>query len=114
MTLYNDQAVKFGGVDVGGIRISHLSHIDKEIRVSLNTSRGKKGLYVIQPLPVEPARVEFLEAEHVQAIESAETIEELKARFETAWGASKGLTDARKRMKVAYDAALKSVVQGAA
>lgn len=103
MTLYNDQAVKFGGVDVGGIRISHLSHIPQEIRVSLNTTRGKKGLYVIQPLVVAK-QVEFIEAEHIQAIEAAETLEAAKAALEIAWPASKATPDARKRIKAAYDA----------
>ena len=31
MTLFNKPDVKFGGVMVGGIRISHLSHIDHQI-----------------------------------------------------------------------------------
>jgi hypothetical protein len=99
MTLYNDQAVKFGGVDVGGIRISHLSHIDKEIRVSLNTSRGKKGLYIIQPLAAQ-----FDEPAHAKAIDTAQTIDNLKPVFEAAWLASKADPEARKRLKAKYDA----------
>src|SRR4051812_13383835 len=29
LTLYCDQNVQFGGIKVGGIRISHMSHIDR-------------------------------------------------------------------------------------
>jgi hypothetical protein len=50
LTLYNDPAVKFGGAEVGGIRISHISGIDKEIRVNLTSTRGKKALYVVKPM----------------------------------------------------------------
>ena len=63
MTLYNDTAVKFGGMDVGGIRISHLSDIPRDIKVSLTATKGKKALHEIKrmvraesaPLPPYPA-----------------------------------------------------------
>ena len=51
MTLYRDPAVKFGGMDVGGIRVSHLSHIDKPLSVALTVSRGKRAPYTVKPLP---------------------------------------------------------------
>lgn len=50
MTLYNDPAVKFGGEDVGGIRISHMTDIDRDVRVSLTSTRGKKAKYEIKRL----------------------------------------------------------------
>lgn len=52
MTVYNDPAVRFGGMDVGGIRISHLSDIEGEIKVSLTATKGKKALHTIKPLTV--------------------------------------------------------------
>jgi hypothetical protein len=52
MTLYNDQAVRFGGMVVGGIRISHLSHIEREISLSLTATKGKKAQHTILPLAV--------------------------------------------------------------
>ena len=52
MTVYNDPTVRFGGIDVGGIRISHLSDIDGEIKVNLTATRGKKSLYSVQKLTV--------------------------------------------------------------
>lgn len=53
LTLYRDPSVKFGGDQVGGIRISHLSHIDKPIRVALTVTRGKRAPFVVEPLPAE-------------------------------------------------------------
>lgn len=61
MTLFNDPTVKFGGVAVGGIRISHMSHIDREMKLSLTATRGKKDAFIIQKLDApaaDPAIVE--------------------------------------------------------
>lgn len=57
MTLYNKPDVKFGGDEVGGIRISHLSHIQRSIEVSLTATRGKKVKTVVAKLD-EGATVE--------------------------------------------------------
>lgn len=56
MTIYRDPTVKFGGMDVGGIRISHLSHIDKRMTVALTVTRGRRAPYVVEPLAAPPAR----------------------------------------------------------
>ena len=50
MTLYRDQTVKYGGVEVGGIRISHVSGIDEEIKLALTATRAKRALYKVLPL----------------------------------------------------------------
>jgi hypothetical protein len=58
MTLYRDASVKFGGLEVGGIRISHLSHIDSELVMALTMSKANKKPYRVRPLaimqPTEP------------------------------------------------------------
>lgn len=56
MTLFHDPDVKFGGVKVGGIRISHLSHIEQSIAVSLNSTKGKKAPVIIKKLSAEKKR----------------------------------------------------------
>ena len=48
LTLYNDPQVKFGGDEVGGIRISHMSDIERDVQVSLTATRGKKALHTIK------------------------------------------------------------------
>jgi hypothetical protein len=50
MTLFNNPEIKFGGVKVGGIRISHMSHIDREIGISLTATKGKKEPVIIKKL----------------------------------------------------------------
>lgn len=60
MTLYRDDDVKFGGVRVGGIRISHLSHIEKDLNLSLTVSKAKRAPYAVAVLraptvPMYPA-----------------------------------------------------------
>ncbi len=47
MRLYRDDRVRFGGDEVGGVRISHLSHIDRRIQVSLSATKGKKAVHTI-------------------------------------------------------------------
>jgi len=50
MTLYRDEKVKFGGADVGGIRISHLSHISEPVTLALTESKAKRRPYIVRPL----------------------------------------------------------------
>lgn len=79
-TLYNDPLVRFGGAEVGGIRISHLSHIDRDINLSLTSTRGKKAPHTIKRLVIEDQeeRLSKLEA---RGREAAEMGKEAKARF---------------------------------
>jgi hypothetical protein len=50
VTLYRDPAVKFGGDQVGGIRISHMSHLNKRLTLSLTVTRGNRAPYTVEPL----------------------------------------------------------------
>ena len=53
LTLYRDTTVRFGPQAVGGIRISHMSHIDEPTTVMLTVTRAKRKPYTIQPLKVD-------------------------------------------------------------
>lgn len=55
MTIYCDARVQFGGMEVGGIRISHMSEIDKPVRLTLTATRAKRAPYRVEPLPAESA-----------------------------------------------------------
>lgn len=50
MTLYGDPTVKFGGAEVGGIRISHVSGIDKDMTMALTATRASRKPYTVKPL----------------------------------------------------------------
>lgn len=56
LTLYRDPAVKFGGAAVGGIRISHASHIQSKLTIPLTVTRGKRAPFVVEPLPEAPSQ----------------------------------------------------------
>ncbi|MGN6589477.1 MAG: hypothetical protein ACTHKE_04220 [Sphingomicrobium sp.] len=50
VTLYCDPSVQFGGEQVGGTRISHMSGLDKPLKVPLLVKRGKSATFTVQPL----------------------------------------------------------------
>lgn len=50
MTIYRDPRVAFGGMEVGGIRISHMSHIDKTLSLALTVTKAKRAPYRVEPL----------------------------------------------------------------
>ena len=65
VTLFCDPTVQFGNETVGGTRISHMSGIDKALKLPLLVKRGKSALFTVQPLPAEataPARDWLAEA----------------------------------------------------
>lgn len=103
MTLYNDPSVKFGGMDVGGIRISHLSDIERDIKVSLTATKGKKAPHLIGLLKPE-------QVDHSAAIKNAASIDALKEAFGSAYKATRDLA-LRTRLKAAYDARLAELSQ---
>ena len=52
MTLYRDPKVKWAGVEVGGIRISHMTGIDRDTPVVVTQAKGKRQPVIIKPLKV--------------------------------------------------------------
>ena len=51
LTIYGDPDVRYGGKAVGGLRVSHVSHIDKPVTVALTVTRGKREPFTVHPLP---------------------------------------------------------------
>ena len=56
VVLYNDESVKWAGSAVGGIRTSHMSHIDGRKTVMVNETRGKKCAQIVEPYYPEGAQ----------------------------------------------------------
>lgn len=77
LTLYCDPSVKFGGVQVGGIRISHMSHINGRQSLMLTTTRSKRAEYIVQPLvdPVAEYEAEVLPGLRDAAMSGPEALE---------------------------------------
>jgi hypothetical protein len=55
MTLYCDPDVLWAGMKVGGIRISHMSHIDGPITLALAENKKNRKLFTVKPLPQQRA-----------------------------------------------------------
>lgn len=53
MTLYRDPEVTWGGMAVGGIRISHMSGMDREMVLALTATKKARKPYRVLPLAVE-------------------------------------------------------------
>ncbi|MBS1098574.1 hypothetical protein JK191_13690 [Gluconobacter sphaericus] len=53
MTLFREPSVKFGGIAVGGIRISHMTDITQDTPLALQVTCGSKKLYTVKPLRVQ-------------------------------------------------------------
>lgn len=53
MTLYRDEKVQFGGLAVGGIRISHMTGIERDTMLALTATRGNKKAFTVHPLVVK-------------------------------------------------------------
>jgi hypothetical protein len=68
LTLYREPSIKFGGAVVGGIRISHMSHIDGPVEVQAQVTRGKREKFTVDPLP-ELTPIDKLRAEYRTATE---------------------------------------------
>jgi hypothetical protein len=54
VTLFRDPSVIYGGIAVGGIRVSHLSDLDGPLSIALTVTRQKRSPYKVQPLPASP------------------------------------------------------------
>ena len=53
MTLYRDPKVTFGADTPGGVRISHMSHMERDAEVILTLKKGKKGVVKVKPLATQ-------------------------------------------------------------
>jgi hypothetical protein len=59
-TLFRNPEVTYGGIQVGGIQISHLSNLDSPLSIALTISKQKRSPYKVQPLqlaaPADPLK----------------------------------------------------------
>jgi hypothetical protein len=78
LRVYCDPEATFGKEKVGGIRISHLSHIGGPMDTPVMWTRGKSSMWRVEPLVIEPtATVEERIAKVLSAIETAKNADDL-------------------------------------
>lgn len=112
MTIWRDPGVTWGGMAVGGIRISHMSHMERDTTLAITESKKKRTPLTVRVLKVEaPA-----EPERDTAVESAALAAAAKgvASFTAWWQSDFGVAnraavgpvkDECKRIAKEFDAA---------
>ena len=70
VTLYLDPDVRWGGVAVGGIRISHLSDISQTLTISLTVTKGKRSPFTVKPLSAETDPMLSLQSDAADAADA--------------------------------------------
>jgi hypothetical protein len=119
MTLYADPDVKWGGVAVGGIRISHVSHIDHPHTLMLSVTRGKRKAYTVEPLKLEKPKAEKTVPERVAscvfAYDTAKDFQRLNTLDSHLDALVRDCDEAQeKEIHAARDAAIARLEEGAA
>lgn len=100
VTLYCDADVMFGSEKVGGTRISHLSHIDKPMRVPVIVKKGRGGSFAVEPLPDAAPPVEMATNDQLQAIYDAlASADKESALSQLSKGAGREITAANQLTK---------------
>ncbi len=81
ITLYRDDAVTFGPNQVGGVRISHASHIEHSRTIIVPVSKGVRKPFTVKPLVIaeQPTADEM-----IASIEQAKTLDDVKSLFSSA------------------------------
>lgn len=92
VTLYRDPKVKWAGQEVGGIRISHMTGIDKQLRIALTETKGKRTPFVVDPLPDAPQTPPEPTAEAVTACTG---VDELKVMWRSSGPERRAQIEAR-------------------
>ena len=95
IVLFRDAEVVFGGEKVGGIVISHASHITAPQRHVLPVSKGKIKVFTVEPLAVETYAAEL------KTLTDCTTLDQLKAAFSAlSPSAQKALGPDKDRLKL--------------
>ena len=96
MVLFCDEQVTWGGKAVGGIRISHLSHITGPIALPLTDKKGSRKLFTVNPL-----RQSETYAAELKTLTDCTTLNQLKAAFSAlSPAAQKALGPDKDRLKL--------------
>lgn len=98
LTLYRDDKVLFGGIAVGGLRISHMTDIPETITMALTANKSQRKPFVVQPMVAPPSP--YL-PDWIADIEAAPNLEGLAHKFTEAQKLFKG--DERVQLIAAKD-----------
>jgi len=77
VTLYRDPTVKWAGMEVGGIRISHMSHIEDDMVMALTATRGQRKPFKVKKLEVAATKPDKAAAGAQKLAETIRTTDDL-------------------------------------
>ena len=80
LTLYRDDSVKWGGVEVGGIRVSHASHINEPKKVLVTMAKNSRRPVTIYPLIGK--KITDIEGAKTAIKEGKYTLEQILATYD--------------------------------
>lgn len=115
MTLYCDPKVTWGGMAVGGIRISHMTDINGTQIMALTATKGSKKPFTVQPLAIQkdtapaPTLAEWFKAldAELALVETDADLDAIKARQDVQnMLADDGRPKARDKLRNMLDAAI--------
>lgn len=95
ITIYRDPDITFGRDRVGGIRISHLSDINKRLEIALTVTRGRRAVFTVEPLPAAPELADF--ERRIAAANSAKELDAIAKDLKVC-----NLGDQRERLLAAW------------
>lgn len=68
MVLYCDPEVMWAGKEQGGVRVSHVSHIDKPVSKMLAVTRGRKKLFTLLPMEATKPKLTQQDVDWINAV----------------------------------------------
>jgi len=102
MTLYRDPRVKWAGVEIGGIRISHMTGIERDTPVVVTQAKGKRQPIIIHPLKIAAATVTPITPKADKAKEGSDALIATIENCMTAAELGELLDDADVKKKIEY------------
>jgi len=87
LTLYRDPDVKWAGMAVGGIRVSHMSDLAGPLTLALTASKGSRKPVTIRPLVIDQTKPEFTSHDYGSSREALEeAAQQGTEALKRAWG----------------------------
>lgn len=96
LTLYRDPKVTWAGMEVGGIRVSEMSDIERPLSLALTQTKGKKAITVVQPLKVEKRAPDWTPYDALKEVADLVTEPDARTMWKRAMALSKADAEAWK------------------
>lgn len=110
MTLFCDHKVRWAGQEIGGVRISHMSGIDKTMNFQLPVSRGKYDKYTIEPLKQAKANQPALQKKQYTDDQLANDLPNMQKSLDEKRSTQQGFIDHLQKKFILTDDQIKKIL----